>query len=255
MADLLVDIGNSAIKWQSENDHFSKSYYLSFQQGFAREQLRDAFSAVTVSGEIYTSCVNEHTWKIFSSVCEELWKQQPVRVTALPSFAGMENAYAAHTDLGSDRWCAMLGAMQEVQSWGMVVDCGTAMTIDILEKKDELIFHRGGYILPGLKLMKLSLLQSTNKIDIPEGHASLMFSPGTSTRECVEHGTILSMVATIEKVFHQQVQAFMKQYNDADGVCLLTGGDAEQLSSVLSLQHQVIDDLVFQGLRVFREKQ
>ncbi|MDP1069535.1 type III pantothenate kinase, partial [Klebsiella pneumoniae] len=65
--------------------------------------------------------------------------------------------------MGVDRWLAMLAAWQRVGQSCWVVDCGSAITLDLLDAEGR---HQGGYILPGLRLMQQSLLGNTAEVRV-----------------------------------------------------------------------------------------
>ena len=67
---------------------------------------------------------------------------------------GVRNGYAKPAQLGSDRWAALIAAWHLVQRKCLVVDSGTATTIDTLSGQGEFV---GGLILPGVELMQRSL--------------------------------------------------------------------------------------------------
>ena len=56
-----------------------------------------------------------------------------------------------------DRWLAMVGAFQLRRNAMLVVDLGTAVTADLV---DENGLHLGGYICPGLSLLRKSVTYS-----------------------------------------------------------------------------------------------
>ena len=64
--------------------------------------------------------------------------------------------------MGVDRWVAMIGARSEFRGGLCIVDAGTAVTIDAIDKNGN---HLGGQIIPGLALMSNAL--SFGASDIP----------------------------------------------------------------------------------------
>lgn len=80
---------------------------------------------------------------------------------------GVRNGYRKPQQLGVDRWLAMLAAFHLPQrATGQslcVVDCGTALTLDVLDATGR---HLGGYIAPGLTAMREMLNQKLAHIDI-----------------------------------------------------------------------------------------
>lgn len=240
---LLVDAGNSAVKWgfTSDQDHITllrESY---------PENIQDIFFKALWSNEkkpiaVYVSCVaNELVWNTIEQACLVLWGVNPVRVVSSQQGLGVTNAYLETTDLGSDRWCAILAANQQADNSAcIVIDCGTAITIDVVEPSGQ---HCGGYILPGLIMMQRSLGMLTANIKLDKDATDqLSLAPAVSTTDCVLSGSHLAAVAAIEFVVMEQ----QKKYGRVKSC--LTGGDASSVSGLLSVKHEVIPELVLLGL-------
>ncbi|MDD5612087.1 MAG: type III pantothenate kinase, partial [Gallionella sp.] len=64
---------------------------------------------------------------------------------------GVGNGYVRPEQLGCDRWAALIAAWHQLGSACLVVNSGTATTIDALSARGEFI---GGLILPGVELMQ-----------------------------------------------------------------------------------------------------
>ena len=79
---------------------------------------------------------------------------------------GVTNGYATPTQLGADRWAALIGARGFHTGNAVVVMSGTATTIDVLDSDGT---FRGGVILPGLSLMRRALAQGTAGLPLASG--------------------------------------------------------------------------------------
>lgn len=153
--------------------------------------------------------------------------------------AGLHNGYRDPGRLGVDRWMAVLGAWSEIRRSCLVVDAGTAMTIDAVADNR----HLGGYILPGLRMQRESLGQRTALVGSSLDAGTVDW--GRATQEAVANGTLLSAVATIER-------ALVELQRAVDDTCPLfvTGGDAPVIAPLLSVPAVACDDLVFRGMIV-----
>lgn len=153
--------------------------------------------------------------------------------------AGLYNGYQNPALLGVDRWMATLGAWIQVGTSCLVVDAGTALTIDAVAGDR----HIGGYILPGLWMQRQMLGQRTALIGVSSEGGALTW--GRTTSSAVANGTLLSVVATIER-------ALVELQRDVDDTCSLfvTGGDAREIASLLGVPAVVREDLVFRGMMV-----
>ena len=253
---LLVDIGNSSVKWSL----FDNSSLLENNKANALLDMRQLYYPKNISSSFFSnywddlnkpervivSCVaNKDVLHALGQACEQLWNIEATEINSTNKEAGIVNAYIEPADLGSDRWCAMIGANQIINTDFIVVDCGSAITIDVVSSQDKILSkHIGGYILPGLEMMKQSLGTNTADVKIDLKNTNTSLAPSNTTIGCVNSAVYLSAVKLIETVFEQQLK-------QSDGVqCFLTGGDAALLAEFLSIEYSMVADLVLRGLAV-----
>jgi type III pantothenate kinase len=158
------------------------------------------------------------------------------------SLAGVRNGYAEYARLGLDRWLAVVGAYQLALGACLVLDLGTAVTSDFVAADGE---HLGGYICPGLPLMRNQLRTHTRRIrydDVAAEQALRSYQPGRSTVEAVERGCALMLRGFVLT----QVELARERWGE-DFDVYLTGGDASLVREVLP-QARLVTDLVFIGL-------
>jgi type III pantothenate kinase len=149
----------------------------------------------------------------------------------------VRNHYVPPQQLGSDRWAALVAARQRHGGACLVVNAGTAMTVDALSPCGAFL---GGLIVPGIRLMAESLLRATAEIRI--GHGTVQEFP-VSTGDAVESGAVLASAACIERTYGKLSERF------AEGpLCLLTGGAADLLLPHIRIPLLKADHLVLEGL-------
>lgn len=156
--------------------------------------------------------------------------------------AGVRNGYEEFARLGLDRWLALVGAYQMCAGACVVLDLGTAVTSDFVAADGE---HKGGYICPGVPLMRNQLRTHTRRIrydDAAAEEALRGLQPGRSTVEAVERGCVLMLQGFVLS----QLQVARECLGDEFTV-YLTGGDAPLVREVLPQAH-LVSDLVFVGL-------
>lgn len=123
-----------------------------------------------------------------------------------------------------------------------MIDLGTAVTSDFVDAEGR---HLGGFICPGLPLMRNQLRTHTRRIRYDDAAAELALtslSPGRSTAEAVERGCSLMLrgfVATQAEI--------AREYWADDFAIFITGGDAGLVDGVLP-GALVVPDLIFMGL-------
>ncbi|MBC3778766.1 pantothenate kinase [Pseudomonas sp. SWRI99] len=166
-------------------------------------------------------------------------------VSAKPAreMSGVRNGYEDYERLGLDRWLAMLGGFHLAGGRPcLVLDFGTAVTADFVAADGE---HLGGFICPGMPLMRNQLRTHTRKIRYGDEAAERALSshvPGRTTVEAVERGCSLML-----RGFVLTQLELARVYWGEGFTVFITGGDAELVAGV-SPEARVIPDLVFVGL-------
>jgi type III pantothenate kinase len=165
-------------------------------------------------------------------------------VCAAPSreMSGVRNGYEEFERLGLDRWLAMLGGFHLASGACLVLDFGTAVTADFISRNGE---HLGGFICPGMPLMRNQLRTHTRRIrygDLAAERALESLVPGRTTVEAVERGCLLML-----RGFVLTQLELARSYWGDDFVVFLTGGDADLVSEIVT-EARVVPDLVFVGL-------
>lgn len=229
-----IDAGNTRIKWRTldgsrvvaRGDQLTEL----IRQGRPLE-----IGDVQSLDRIRLSCVaGEDIVKNLDSQFREQF-DVPLELAEVTASAGsVVCGYEDHSQLGVDRWLALLAAFAKNSDAVIVVDAGSAVTIDIVNAE---AVHLGGYIVPGFQLMHKALWQGTDRIKVEAKQAVDIRSPGLSTTEAVDKGCLLLLVAMIESLAGKY-QARL----------IVTGGDAELLESAFCVEAELYPDLVLEGL-------
>jgi len=170
------------------------------------------------------------------------WDLEPRFFTSKPQGCGVTNAYIEPEQLGADRWMALVGAWSMKQEAACIVDCGTAVTIDVLDDQGQ---HMGGMIVPGMELMQDSLTNQTDGILLDEemeqnGQPSLL---ARDTGNAVAAGTLYALVAFIDRV-----RMDIEKELGLDLPLYLSGGDVDLIEPLLSCESSYEPMLIFQGM-------
>ena len=243
---LLVDIGNSSVKWGQIEGGSTKSVSAMSQQYYPENVSSSFFiecwKTLDKPENLIVSCVARHqVWQALEQACEQLWALQVKKISSEKKGFGLVNAYKQPSDLGSDRWCAMIAALHETTSDFIMVSCGSAITLDVVTSSGK---HSGGYILPGLAMMKKSLASDTADVKVTLEQIKPSLLPANSTAGCVDSAINLAAVKLIEAVYQQQKKSAESMQ------CLLTGGDAAFIAELLSIKCVMMPDLVLRGLAI-----
>jgi type III pantothenate kinase len=154
--------------------------------------------------------------------------------------AGVTCGYRDLSRLGVDRWLAVLAAHQQFQRPCLVADCGSAVTLDLLGTGGQ---HRGGFIVPGLALMRRALSRDTDAVQVPDTiEAGMSLAAGRDTTEAVNRGLVLMVTGAIDKAMGSLAA------EAPSPLLVLTGGDGPVVASLTHHMYELAPDLVLDGL-------
>jgi type III pantothenate kinase len=240
MMKLYVDIGNSAIKWATETELLVGTLHQADASDLPAT-VESAWLAMERPDRVHVVSVRHQSIdKKLLSWIEQQWQLTPLFAQTRQREHGVTNGYQQADQLGVDRWLALLASRALSSQPQIVVDCGSATTIDAMDGGGR---HLGGIILPGLRAFPRCLRQNTDIPPFKAGEIGDYFA--TDTASGIMTGAVVAHCAAVEKL-HQVLQ----QREQATIRCTLTGGDAGSLSGSLKLEHQVVPSLVLHGLLI-----
>nr|PZN72552.1 MAG: type III pantothenate kinase [Pseudomonadota bacterium] len=243
---LLLDVGNTRIKWATVDDAGIMTLGRSLQHA-GRDipsVAEEAWHSLPRPERVIVSNVAGRGFEgAFRVWAQSVWGMEPRFIVAQSKGWGVTNAYVEPDRLGADRWAALVAARRLDKGDVCIIDCGTALTIDALSRSGK---HLGGLIVPGLALMRQSLIANTQGIsDEGEGTIALL---ARCTRDAVTGGTLYATVAVIDRVITDIVAELGRTVT-----CVITGGDAERIMPLLTVKCRYEPDLVLQGLKIMAE--
>ncbi|WP_421775383.1 type III pantothenate kinase [Gracilimonas sp.] len=147
--------------------------------------------------------------------------------------------YETIDTLGVDRFLACYGATDQVGDAVVVIDAGTALTIDFMDQED--VYH-GGLIAPGLSAFGEILHQKAPALPNVETEVPKIW-PGKSTVDSLKWGQAGFYRMAVEGA----LQKYKKEFGDFE--LFITGGDARKIESLLNRECKVRPFLVFDGMQ------
>lgn len=244
---VLVDIGNTRIKWAT----LESGRLIGHGSAVHRGSLDAAVAA-------FEAALPPKPRIVVSNVAgEAIAARLQTVVTARPDASlelvatsaerfGVRCAYADPTRLGVDRWVAVLAAHHRAAGAACVLNAGTAVTFDAVDAGGQ---HLGGLILPGAGLLAAALDRHTSNIGRTAPAKTAVHGLellGRNTDAAVGHGAWLALAAALDRAVVTVARAL-----GAVPLVYLTGGDAEPLRGWLETRVEVRADLVLEGLMLF----
>lgn len=241
---LELDCGNTRVKWRVRKDsEIVMRGIFSTQEWVDAKTTLDLKSAGLLRVLIGSVLGDEFARKLAYWSITHLGINPEFAVSE-PHSNGVTNGYQQPEKLGVDRWLAILAASTHSKVARVIVDCGSAITVDLVTSQGE---HVGGYIAPGLRLMRESLESKTAAIRLGQiGYPENTF-PGRNTVAAIKSAELAMISGLVE-----QAKVVLKNYDTSDAALLVTGGDGEWLVSMLK-DGVYQEDLVLDGLQIALE--
>lgn len=234
---LLIDMGNSRIKWRLRHQSLTLGAgSATYDEEAAWDWLVEISAAHPLAVIWVASVAGVEREKRLLAACAELGLPAPQFAAPRASVAGLECGYRDYRTLGVDRWLALLGARGRGDC--VVVDSGTALTVDLLLADG---CHLGGYIGPGLSLMRRSLAgESAALAAALRQPLAVCAGPGLDSTGAIDSALLAMGAGLIRSALAQM---------PSGAQLLLSGGDAP-IWEALFEGVQMAPELVFDGLEV-----
>jgi len=246
--NLLVDIGNARIKWAlQQGDSWADGEAQLHKARAFKDIVRPLWKDLVQPDRVIVSNVAGRDYeKSVETWIKRRWKIKPEFLHSQANLCGVTNAYQTPERLGADRWANLIAAHAYYPGPAVIIDCGTAITIDALDATGK---HLGGLIVPGMDLMSAALVGNTAGIELKEPESQSVSLLGGSTEAAVAGGVLYTAVALVDRVC-QDLRTELGQATKT----LLTGGDARRILPLLSTRPRHDANLVLKGLSVFAEE-
>lgn len=243
MTVLLVDVGNTRVKWAVADQHGE----LTPQQaaGHAHWSVDDwqraLFATPGIAGVAAASVAGPASKRALLEAATRSGVTDVRFVTSTAAACGVRNAYGDPSLLGVDRWAAVIGAFQR-RGACCVVDVGTAATVDAVDAAGQ---HLGGFIVPGPHLMIRSLLTQTSDLaaHTAASRAGRATNFADNTREAIERGCRVALAALVDRA-----HADLERATGAAAALLVTGGAAADVLPYVLARVEHVPELVLHGV-------
>jgi type III pantothenate kinase len=242
---LLVDIGNTRVKWATWSaGRMSPQRAAEHATWSAQDWQRELFSGAQVGRVLAATVAGNASRDVLRAAAAASGVADVEFVASTASACGVTNAYPQPALLGVDRWVALIGAYHRCQGACCVVDIGTAATVDTVDGSGR---HLGGFIVPGPRLMSAALRAGTSDLaahaaNSPDGGGQLF---ADNTRDAIERGCRVALAALVDRSL-----AELRQQSGRAPQLIVTGGASAEVMPYVVSAGLCVPDLVLQGLAV-----
>jgi type III pantothenate kinase len=249
MTSLLLDVGNTHVHYCLSQQSFSIQNTPRIHH-IRIDELQNLFDSLVNTNSsmdaVYLANVN-------NSDCGELVSRlcmtHSISFTSATTEAealGLKNSYQTPSNMGVDRWLAMLACQNMLLSSEhikdfVVIDLGTAITTDVVSNGQ----HIGGWIAPGYQTLKSGLLNNTTKVFADNSKKDYLSWFGNDTPDCVE----LGLRSQIQGGFEYAVQEVSKRTSNFK--IFVTGGDRHMINLDNLPMSEIHENLVLHGLSLY----
>jgi type III pantothenate kinase len=245
MTFLALDVGNTRLKWALYDAPVAGAKLLAQGAVFLEnidKLAENEWSTMPPPTRILGCVVASDAIKRRVAEQMDLWEVAPRWVVSSPQEAGLTNGYDHPARLGADRWVAMIGAYHRLLARGIhkpcvVVMVGTAVTVEAIDASGKFL---GGIILPGHGIMLRALESGTAGLHVPTGDVTDF---PTNTSDALTSGGTFAIAGAVQRM----VENLTRHCGQAPA-CIMTGGAGWKMAPSMSVEFELVDNLIFDGL-------
>jgi len=232
---LAIDAGNSRVKWGWHDGRgWASIANVSLIEFAAANHDINPFAATHENPEriLISNVAGDGAHQLLVN-WTSIFEAEPLWLTGEAERCGVTNRYQRPEQLGADRWASLVAARGLHQGTCLVVNAGTATTVDLLSAQGEFL---GGLILPGVDLMRFVLHEHTGRLPLQEGRFE---RTPRNTLDAIETGCRHAQAGAVERMY--RVAGVQAQ-------CLVSGGAGLALIEQLDMPCRYVENLVLEGL-------
>ena len=242
---LLIDIGNTTSSfglWDSSKlsmiTNIDNKKFLTTAKKYIKNDINEI---------LFTSVIGRSENKKANDQLKKLFKCKIKQIKSESELLKIKNGYTQPGKLGDDRWATIVASYIYYKKPLIIIDCGTAVSIDMVNKKGA---HMGGYILAGFDGYKKSFKSAHHLRDtkIKESISLQKKTFPKQTSEGITKGYLKMVISTIESLYNQIIKnekVFPK--------ILISGGYGEIISKNLSVKNKYERNLVLKSLGIISD--
>lgn len=258
---LLIDAGNSRIKWALV--HTDGSHIAGGALTHGNVDQPDWLNLPAPGGAWLSNVAGEEAAARIKALLDAHWPHLALTtIRASAQQCGVTNGYTKADALGSDRWAGMIGAHAAFPGEHLLIATfGTATTLEALRADGCFV---GGLIAPGWSLMMRSLGEHTAQLPTLDAHVARdLLDAGdatqttrrgpffaTDTPRSLSAGCTLAQAGLIERMWQDLQDEWQVPVR-----LVVSGGAVDEVASALKVPHTRHDSLVLSGLALIAAEQ
>jgi len=207
-----------------------------------------SLTAKDITGAIMCCVVPSLLFNI-EKACRSYLNTEPI-IVGKGRRTGMRVRVDNPREVGADRVVNAVAAFERLGGPLVVVDFGTATTLDCVSEKGDYV---GGAIAPGFRISADALFTRTAKlprVEVERPERTI----GTNTVESMQSGLFWGYVGLVDGLASRCKAELLSQTSKTHIPCVATGGLANLIGSACTEIDEVVDDLTMQGLRLLFER-
>jgi type III pantothenate kinase len=235
---LAIDAGNSRVKWGwHDGERWTSIATVSLIEFAASSDHVNPFSITHEDPEriVISNVAGDGAHHLLVN-WTSIFEAEPLWLRAEAQRLGVRNLYERPEQLGPDRWAALIAARAVHAGPCLVVNSGTATTVDMLSEDGTFL---GGAILPGVELMRFVLHEHTGRLPIQDGEHR---DAPRNTADAIETGCRHAQAGAVERMY----RVFREL--ELNPLCIVSGGAGRVLVDQLSMPRRYVENLVLDGL-------
>jgi type III pantothenate kinase len=205
-----------------------------------RSLLLDAILGSVMFHSVVFSSVDPRWTKEIRRALDRMGASRVLEVSAKIDLP-FDNLVERPSKTGPDRLAAAAGVVAAGGREAIVVDAGTAITVDVLSKKGFL----GGAIFPGTGLLYRALHDGTAALPLVAGKGAAAGIPGRNTRDAIVAGVEEGAAGAV-----RELVALSRRSVSKNARVWVTGGGGAGLAKRLGKGARYEPDLVLRGLEL-----
>ena len=236
---ILIDCGNSQLKAQYLRAGQLHGSFSSGYRGDWNGRLKGWLLSLSASHCYFASVLDNERQSQLDQSLQNYFEDRVTRYYSEASCMEVTNGYDQPERLGVDRWLTLIAATQMIDGDCIVIDAGSAITVDLLRADGQ---HQGGAILPGINTSIDRFRQIFSHINFDDPAVGRSDAPGSSTEQAIHINYTQNSL--------EYLPLLLERWEDRTGGSsrLLCGGDAWQIQRRLGKDDRIVPDLVFQGM-------